>query len=160
MADANIVQALDAVAAIQAAVSVTFSDGTVQQVTHAYPYGEWTITSVNLPFFVNVTRGGPTNFAATPGLQSVDNIVEMFLCLWPSAQGRSKEMSLRYVLEWRDAVFAAFALKMRLGGAMSFIKQAFIQHWDYGVYTIGQTEYWAIRFELKLDEAFVLAVGE
>ncbi len=155
----NAVQALDAIAAIQQAVSVTFEDGTIQQVTHAYPYGESTITSVNLPFFANDMQGGDTNFAATPGLQNVEDIVQMYLCLWPTAQGRSREMSLRYVLEWRDVVFAAFAAKMRLGGTMPFVKSAFIQHWDYGTYTIGATEYWALRFELNLGEVFTLVIG-
>jgi hypothetical protein len=155
----NAVQALDSIAAIQQAISVTFEDGTVQQVTHAYPYGEWTVTSNNLPFFVNEMQGGDTNFAATPGLQNVEDIVQMYLCLWPTAQGRSRETSLRYVLEWRDAVFAAFAAKMRLGGNMPFVKSAFIQHWDYGTSTIGATSYWALHFELSLGEAFTLAIG-
>ena len=160
MADSNIVAALDAVAAIQSAVTVTFNDSTVGQVTHAYPYGEWSITSVNCPFFVNQTNGGDCNIGATQGRQDIDNVVEMFLCLWPTSQGRSREQTMRYVLEWRDAVFTAFALKIRLGGAMSFVKQAFISHWDFGAYTLGATEYHAIRFTLKLDEAFVLPVGE
>jgi len=154
----NIVVALDAIAAIQSAITCTLADGTTQAVTHAYPFGDWTVTAVNVPFFVNQIKGGPTNFAATPGLQSVDNVVDMFLCLWPISQGRSKEMTLRYVLEWRDAVFAAFAMQMRLGGTYKFVKQAHIQRWDHGAFTIGQTEYWAIRFELALDEAFVLPV--
>lgn len=158
----NIVQALDAVAGIQSAITCTFDDGKVVPVTHAYPYGDWTIASVNLPFFVNAVSGGPTNFQATPGLQAVDNVVHMYLCLWPTKQGRSRETSLRYVLGWRDAVFAAFAAHIRLGampGYLDFVKVAHITHWDHGAYTLGGTEYWALHFELELDESFGLVVG-
>jgi hypothetical protein len=161
MADSpsSIVRALDAMVAIQQAISVTFEDGTVQQVVHAYPYGEWTVDSVNLPFFVNNVKGGETRFDATPALQDIADVIDMFLCLWPMSAGRSREQSMRYVLEWRDAVFAAFALNLRLGGQLGFVKKASIVKWDFGRYTIGQTEYWAIRFELNLGTVLALPVG-
>ena len=159
----NIVQALDAIAGIQSAISVTFDDGTTEQVTAAYPYGEWTITAVNLPFFVCSVRQGPTNFAAQ-GKQAVDNVLDMFLCLSLADKGRSRAQNLRYSMEWRDAVFAAFAAKLCLGkrvddGYLTFVLDAYISAWELCKATLGATDYWALRFELNVRERFNLPIG-
>ena len=158
---ANLVVALDAICAIQKTVVATFDDGSTRGITAAYPFGEWNIGSLNCPFFINMLHGGPSNFQATGGLQAVDNVIDMYLCLQPTQQGRSRESSLRYVNEWRDVVFATFAAKMRLGGGptLTFVKIAFIKSWEFAAVTVGATDYWALRFELELDESFGLAIG-
>ena len=158
MSGANVVS--EAVAALQRTIDLGVSPtaGFPTTVQAAYPYMQWDGNSLNCPFFVNNMTGGATDFLATGALQRVDEVVHMFLCLFPSEQGDNLEGNIEYALAWRDVVFAKFATALRLGGIPSVL-EAHIVAWDQLNVEYGSGEFVALRFDLAVRETFPLPVG-
>ncbi len=154
----NINDIMERIATIQKTVSITdgINTSTVKQ---AEAYQPSDISSVSCPFFINEIHGGRTEFMATGGLQYVDNNISMNLCVMRREAGTNLKNVVKQTEKWRDAVFIAFAQKLRLGNDFPFIIDAYITSWDLIEYTYGTTAFVALNFNLFVREAFTLTVA-
>ena len=131
------------------------------QLAEAYQPSD--VNSASLPFFINEVSGMGTNFLATGGLQFVETVFRMHLCVQRSEANTNLRDSLKMAMQWRDVVFIAFAKHLRLSDVsgnqdLNFILDARITTWDLESYSYGTSEYVALRFYLTVREAFPLTI--
>jgi hypothetical protein len=156
-------QILQAIAAVQLPIQIS-SGVQTQKVTAAYPFLQWNIAGVNLPFFANRLSGGPSSFSAQ-NVQLRDSMVEMYLCLETIVEGQSLASSLEYTTDWVDAVYYAFANKVKLGNTQTadmtgpLLLLAYISAWDIVQAQLGSTTYHAVKFDLTVHERYAVTVG-
>lgn len=140
-------------------IDLAATPGFPTSVRQAYPYQRWNYASQQCPFFANQLKGGPVSVLASRGDHEVASNCEMYLCLLPESQGELLESNEEYVLRWRDAVFAAFSGHLRLGGDIPELLVAHVTKWDWGVFDLGDTPYFALFFNLTIVETLPLEVG-
>lgn len=149
-------QVRERVSAIQTGISVP-GVGPVQA---AYAYLPANLPAANCPFFVNeIARGGASDLTATGGLQRVDTTLRMHLAVTFAEGDASQELADQQVSYWRDAVYAAFAAKLRLGGDLPFVLQALITSWDLERLTLGSSEFLGLYFDLTVREMYSVTVA-
>lgn len=153
----NIQTILERLEALQPQISTTV-DGTNQSVQAAFAYEPADPSSAQAPFFVNEVHGGPTVFQATGGLQRVATHIVMNLCVARIESGGTLYEVQRTAYQWRDAVFAFFAQKLRLGDDLTFILEAHISAWNIIRREFGSAEYLALQFDLQVVELFPLTI--
>ncbi len=143
-----------AVSEIQGAI-VT-DDGA--SVAIAYTYPQWNVPPAALPFFVNLFRGGPTDFSAIGGLQHIEGTMEMWLGLQPKTAGSSLAANQEYVLSWPPAVWTAFAAHVQLGNP-DLVRESYIKKWDNVIFQYGVQEYYGLRFDLWISAQLITPIG-
>jgi len=157
-------QVLDAVSAVQKAVTISDSSGNTQGITAVYPFVEWSVASVNCPFFANMVSGGESDIVGTT-TQVRNDVIHMYLLLQAIQEGQSLSVTLQYVLDWVDAVYAAFAAAYKLHNQQSadgngpLVNVVWISAWDMSRYTLGATTYFGLKFDLTVQERFTAAVA-
>lgn len=142
---------VERVATIQSTIVV----GEVQT-SSAYPYQPSDISSAELPFWINEINGGPVHPLATQGALYIDDTINMYLCIARSEEGADLKYNVQNTASFRDAVFQTFAAKIRLGGDLTYIIDAFIQDWDMVEYEYGTTKFLALLFRLRVREAMIV----
>lgn len=152
---------MERIASIQLGISIPDSrfGGGTQFVTSAFAYQPSKVNTALCPFFVNEMHGGPTNFLATGGLQWVQDDIKMYLCVQRKEAGTDLSMMVEEAERWRDAIFVAFAQKIRLGNDLDFILDAVISEYDVIDYDYGDVVYMSVYCKLTVREAFILTIA-
>lgn len=139
-----------------------------QAIQAAYDYEVARVPSANCPFaFIQTgSRPGPVTMVAANGyLGAVSNLTLVF-CLARAAAEPSLQINLALALQWRDAVFQAFAQHLQLSPTpasvdqssyVTFVTDAFITDWHGPVdYTISDTVFTALLFGYTVREKQVV----
>lgn len=149
---------LERVAEIQLTISIP-AGPPITVVKKTFPYMPSDVSTAEAPFFVNELHGGPTDFTAVRGLQRVDDDIVMYLCLQRREQNTNLSLGTKETIAWRDAIFAAFAQKIRLSNPAgivdkSFVLEARLKDWDFVSYEYGTATWLALRHTLTVRELF------
>lgn len=124
MANSQPVQMLARIATTQALIVVPGLP--IPYVVEAAPYQTSTVSSVQLPMFLNELPIG-ANDASIPissGQQYVSTIIDMILLLQRKEAGIDIRYPIQNALQWRDAVLAQFAQHVRLSHPAIFINSS------------------------------------
>jgi hypothetical protein len=122
------------------------------------PYPQWDAAPVGLPVFVNLVKGGPTEFFAAGGVQTISGLVHMILLLQPNQSGTSLAANQKYVLSWPDAVWTAFAAHLQLG-IPDVVRDAYPSGWENEILEYGAKEYQGLRFQLSVRCNLIVPIG-
>lgn len=138
----------------------------------AEPYLPSSTVSAVCPFFINEAHGGPADLPISSGQQYVTTSYWMMLCLRRFEANTNMKLGVEETLLWRDAVLAAFALRVKLSSpaddllpgnshvGLSFVLDAHIVAWEAPVnYTYGENQYLALKFVLNVNEFYVTPIN-
>jgi hypothetical protein len=150
---------LERISEIQEGIAVNIG-GDVQQITRAYPYLEWSVPSAVCPFFANHIGDFTFAIAATGGTVQIEQPIMMHLCLQPVESGISLASNLSYSYEWIDAIMAALVSKIRLGGDLPYIVDAWPKSGGIERVSLGDVEYLALRIDYTVRQRFSVPLAE
>ena len=152
---------LQQVTTIQRTISLplTPSQTWPTQIVEAYPHMEWDGTALNCPFFVNNVGSATSDLQAAGAAQGRNPIVKMYLCLQPWESGASLAGNTEWAYQWIDAVYAAFALHVRLGDQIPTVLDAYLSAYERIRVDYGGTEFSGVVFDLTVHELYPIAVG-
>jgi hypothetical protein len=148
---------LEALVPIQLSVSTAGSPA--YNILYSYPYMPADPSNLVCPFFINGPKPGPSDITATAGAQYIETAIIMDLCVTPDQKMANQAALLQRIHWYRDAVFVAFAGKLKLGGALPFVLQARILRYVPLVkVSIGTSDYLGSEFELTVQELYPMTV--
>lgn len=139
----------------------------------AEPYLPSDTNSAVCPFFINEAHGGPSDIPISSGQQYITTNYWMMLCLKRFEANTNMKLGVMETIQWRDAVFAAFAQRVKLSNpdddatpgishtGLDFVVDAHITSWEAPVnYTYGANQYLALKFILSVNEMFVTTIDK
>ena len=138
----------------------------------AEPYEPSDTSSAVCPFFINEIHGGPSNLPISAGQQYLQEDIWMVLCVRRVEAGTNWKLTLKETVAWRDAVYAAFAERVRLSNpaddelpgnahvGLPFVVDGVINRWDPIKYVYGTNEYAALKFIFHVNEMFVTTIAD
>ncbi len=137
-------------------------------VNAAYDYEPATVPSANCPFaFIQPERRpGKVSMVAANGYIGADTYLLMVLCVARRDAEPTQQINLALALQWRDAVFQAFASHLQLSPTpasvdqssyVTFVTEAFITDWLGPIdYQISDTTFTTLQFAYTVREKQVV----
>jgi hypothetical protein len=162
-------QIVERIAQIQVLIEV--SDALRPNVILVEPYQPSDTNSAVCPFFINEIHGGPSNLPISSGQQYIEEDIWMVLCVRRKEANTNLKLTLQETVNWRDAVYAAFANRVKLSNpaddntpgqshvGLPFVVDGSITSWDAIDYIYGTNEYLALKFVLHCNEMFVTTIA-
>lgn len=152
-----LINILDRIAAIQAAITVPGLDQPSILYAEAFPPSN--MSAVQCPFFVNQLAPSGTSdpYAST---QYRDFKVLMDLCILRKEGAENLKLATRLVAYWIDAVYSAFAAHVRLSDPVYSIADianvldSWIEAWKMIEITYGDVTFLGLEFTLSVRELY------
>lgn len=148
---------LERIAALQMTISVTELDQPTVLYACAYPPTD--ISALQIPFFVNKLRGGPSDPYASTQYRSEK--IDMYLGLLRKEGAENNSLGTLLTAEWVDAVYAKFGAHIRLSEPthsvpdIQSVLDSYIESWDDEIeITYGSSVYLGLKFTLSVQEMF------
>jgi hypothetical protein len=162
---------LERIAAIQ--VNIEVAGALRPNVILSEPYLPSQTDSTNCPFFINEVHGGPSDIPISAGQQYITDQIDMFLCVRRREANTDLKLGTKETVLWRDAVYAAFAKRVKLSNpaddnlpgnshvGLPYVVDARITSWEAPVaYRYAEIEYIAFRFVLEVNEMYVTDIDK
>ena len=137
----------------------------------AEPYQPSLTSSANCPFFINEIHGGVSDIPISAGQQYIEEDIHMVLCIRRKEASTDLKLTIKEVVMWRDAVYTAFAERVKLSNpiyddvpgqshiGLSFVVDGVITSWNDIEYEYGDSVYLALRFIFHINEMFVTEIA-
>jgi hypothetical protein len=160
---------LDRIAHIQVLIEVTGAPR--PNVLSAEPYLPSDVASNYCPFFINEIHGGPSDIPISAGQQYLTDDVWMVLCVRRFEATTNLKLGEQEKLLWRDAVYAAFAQRVKLSDpandnvlgqshvGLSYVLDAHIKSWEPIKYIYGVTPFLALKYILAVNYFYVTTIA-
>jgi hypothetical protein len=122
MSQQNVI--LERIASIQLTVAVPGAG--IPIILASNPYQPSDANSINCPFWINelVLGLNPSDLPIADGLQYINTNIRMVLCVARKEAATDLQFVANETLLWRDAVFAMFALHIKLSAPSVLIKSS------------------------------------